>query len=78
MRITSKGQITIPQQVRRELGLRPGDEVEIMVQDGTARIVPAEGSASRGQRVVGRLRGTASAHLDLSTDELLALLRGDD
>ncbi len=78
MRITSKGQVTIPQQVRRELGLQPGDEVEIIVQQGAARIIPAPGAATRGRRLVGRLRGTASAHLDLSTDELLALLRDDD
>ncbi|MBO0875467.1 MAG: AbrB/MazE/SpoVT family DNA-binding domain-containing protein, partial [Pseudonocardia sp.] len=31
MRITSKGQITIPQQVRRQLGLEPGDEVDVVV-----------------------------------------------
>jgi AbrB family looped-hinge helix DNA binding protein len=43
VRITSKGQVTIPQQVRRELGLEPGDEVEIVVRDGAATIVPAHG-----------------------------------
>ncbi|MPZ66835.1 MAG: AbrB/MazE/SpoVT family DNA-binding domain-containing protein [Pseudonocardiaceae bacterium] len=77
MRITSKGQITIPQQVRRELGLHPGDEVEIRVDDDGARIIAAPGAPSRGQRLVDRLRGSATAHLDMSTDELMALLRDD-
>lgn len=78
MRITSKGQITIPQQVRRDLGLEPGDEVEVFVDGNGARIVRVPGGPTRGQRLVTRLRGTASAHLDMSTDELMALLRDDD
>ncbi|MGI9064460.1 MAG: AbrB/MazE/SpoVT family DNA-binding domain-containing protein [Pseudonocardiaceae bacterium] len=75
MRMTSKGQITIPQQVRRELGLEPGDEVDVIVQGGAARIVPAGTDRTRGERIVERLRGTATAHLDLTTDDLMALLR---
>lgn len=78
MRITSKGQITIPQQVRRELGLHPGDEVEVHVDGDGVRIVAAPGASTRGQRLVARLRGSATAHLDMSTDELMALLRDDD
>lgn len=75
MRITSKGQITIPQQVRRELGLEPGDEVDIVVQDGVARIVPAGTPRTRGQRVVEALLGKGD--VNLSTDEIMALTRGD-
>ncbi|MGH3871742.1 MAG: AbrB/MazE/SpoVT family DNA-binding domain-containing protein [Pseudonocardiaceae bacterium] len=75
MRITSKGQITIPQRVRRELGLEPGDEVNILVQDGVARIVPAGGPRTRGQRVVEALLGKGD--VDLTTDEIMALTRGD-
>ncbi len=75
MRITGKGQITIPQQVRRELGLEPGDDVDVIVEDGAARIVPAGTKRTRGERLVERLRGTATAHLDMTTDELMALLR---
>ena len=78
MRITSKGQITIPQQVRRDLGLEPGDEVDIQVDGESARIVRVAGAPTLGQRLVSRLRGTATAHLDMSTDELMALLRDDD
>ncbi len=75
MRITTKGQVTIPQQVQRELGLQPGDEVDVVVDGDSARIVRVPGVPSRGQRLVSRLRGTATAHLDVSTDELMALLR---
>lgn len=75
MRITSKGQITIPQQVRRQLGLQPGDEVDIVVQDGVARIVPAGEPRTRGQRVVEALLGKGD--VDLSTDEIMAMTRGE-
>lgn len=29
-RVTSKGQVTIPKEVREELGIRPGDEIEFV------------------------------------------------
>lgn len=75
MRITSKGQVTIPQDVRRELGLAPGDEVEIVVRDGSATIVPAHGPVGRGRRAVAALLGRGD--VDLSTDEIMALTRGE-
>ncbi|MGH7481440.1 MAG: AbrB/MazE/SpoVT family DNA-binding domain-containing protein [Longimicrobiales bacterium] len=75
MRITGKGQITIPQQVRRELGLEPGDEVDVVVQDGVARIVPAGEPRTRGRRVVEALLGKGD--VELSTDEIMAMTRGD-
>ncbi|HEY0573601.1 MAG TPA: AbrB/MazE/SpoVT family DNA-binding domain-containing protein [Pseudonocardia sp.] len=74
MRITSKGQITIPQQVRRELGLEPGDEVDVVVDGGVARIVPASGPAGRGRRIVEAMLGKGD--VELSTDEIMALTRG--
>ncbi len=74
MRITSKGQITIPQQVRRELGLEPGDEVDVIMQDGVARIVPAGEALTRGQRVVEALLGRGD--VKLTTDEIMAMTRG--
>jgi AbrB family looped-hinge helix DNA binding protein len=75
VRITSKGQVTIPQQVRRELGLEPGDEVEIVVRDGVATIVPAEGPSGRGRRIVDALLGRGD--VELSTDEIMELTRGE-
>jgi len=76
MRLTSKGQITIPQQVRHELGLEPGDEIDVVVRDGVATIVPATGPTGRGRRMVDALIGRGD--VDLSTDEIMALTRGED
>ncbi|MGR8009786.1 AbrB/MazE/SpoVT family DNA-binding domain-containing protein [Streptomyces hypolithicus] len=73
--MNSKGQVTIPAELREQIGLRPGDEVDVVAEGGTLRIVRREGSATRGQRATRRLRGTATT--DLSTDELMELLRGE-
>ena len=74
MRITSKGQVTIPQEVRQELGLHPGDEVDVVVDGRAAKIVPAGARASRGSRVVESLLGKGDVRL--STDEIMAMTRG--
>ena len=50
MRITSKGQITIPQQVRRELGLEPGDEVSVVVQGDAHALCRPESPNARAAR----------------------------
>lgn len=74
MRISSKGQVTIPADLRHKHGLVQGDEVDVVEQDGALRIVVREQEKTRGERAVARLRGSAAT--DLSTDELLDLLRG--
>ena len=37
-KMTTKGQITIPKAVRDSLGLRPGDELEFLEEDGVLRL----------------------------------------
>jgi AbrB family looped-hinge helix DNA binding protein len=85
MRITSKGQVTIPKDVRDDLGLRAGDEVDFVVDQAThtAHLVKVElsedllkGRRSRGHRLVSAVAGSATANLDLTTDEIMAMLRG--
>lgn len=78
MRITSKGQVTIPQDVRERAGFMPGTDVEFKVDaKGVVRLVKAEsrrGKKTRGQALVSRLRGQGS--FGMTTDEVLALMRG--
>jgi AbrB family looped-hinge helix DNA binding protein len=76
VRITSKGQVTVPAWIRQRLGLHEGTEVEFVVDGNTVRIVRAEGSETRGQRMARRLRGRGSS--GLSTMEIMELLRGED
>jgi AbrB family looped-hinge helix DNA binding protein len=78
MRITSKGQVTIPQDVREQAGLLPHTEVEFVVEREGVRIVKARQARrpARGEITVARLRG-ATGRISLSTDEIMALTRGE-
>jgi AbrB family looped-hinge helix DNA binding protein len=74
MRITSKGQVTIPQEIREELGLLPHTEVEFAVERGVAVLRPKGGPQTRAQRLVSHLK-THGAKMRMSSRELLSLLR---
>ncbi len=78
MRITSKGQVTIPVHVREQSGLLPGVEVEFVADGPDVRIIRAESNRRerRGETVICRLRGSAS--VQLSTDEIMSLTRDDE
>jgi len=77
MRITTKGQVTIPQEIREELGLLPNTEVTFDIVDGEARLRKAQArrGTSRGDSVIQRLRGVRPSN-KLTTDEIMALMRG--
>lgn len=84
MRITSKGQVTIPQQIRERAGLMPGTDVEFVLVE-TAGTTPGvevrlrkaeavEGRPTRGRRLVQTLAGQGD--FAMSTDEVIASMRG--
>lgn len=73
MRITSKGQVTIPQSIREKAGLLPGVDVEFEIDGATVRIRRSRRSG-RGRDVVERLRGSSTVRM--TTDQILALTRG--
>jgi AbrB family looped-hinge helix DNA binding protein len=75
VRVTSKGQVTIPQTVRRRLGIEPGDEVVFSVRDDEAVMRPARDA---GQKLVALIAGSATAPEFSRTDEIMRLTRGDD
>ena len=77
MRITSKGQVTIPQAFREKAGLLPGTEVEFELDGDAVRIrrVPEPITPGRGARIVALLRSGPKPRM--STDELMALTRGE-
>jgi AbrB family looped-hinge helix DNA binding protein len=74
MRITSKGQVTIPQPIRRKLGLHPNTEVRFEIEGNAVRIRKVRGAAGRGERLVAHLKGRGT--IRMSTDQILALTRG--
>ena len=77
MRITSKGQVTIPQDVRERAGLMPGTDVAFEIEADGVRLVKAAPGGSRqtrGQKLVEALRGRGD--FKMTTDEIVALMRG--
>jgi AbrB family looped-hinge helix DNA binding protein len=72
MRVTSKGQVTIPQDVRRRLGIEPGSEVDFQVDDDAVRLVRR--TEGHGAALVAQMRGR---RVSMTTDEIMALTRGD-
>jgi len=74
MRITSKGQVTIPQDVRESAGFLPGTEVDFVFEGATVTVRRAEPrSPTKGELAVARFAKTGSKKW--TSEELLALLR---
>lgn len=73
MRVTSKGQVTIPQEVRRRLGITAGSEVDFEVDEHGVRLTRRVDEDGAALVAAMRGRGTGS----MSTDEIMALTRGD-
>jgi AbrB family looped-hinge helix DNA binding protein len=81
MRISSKGQVTIPADIRERAGLLPDTEVEFLYDGENVRLVRAGGSKkqSRGAKIVEHLRRHAGrAAVNMTTDEIMALTRGEE
>jgi len=76
MRLTSKGQVTIPQEIREKLGLLPYVEVEMDVVGDSVRIRKKKGVRSRGEKLLKLMR-RARPIPGMTTDELMALTRGE-
>ncbi len=74
MRITTKGQVTIPQAIRERFGLLPHTEVEFEIAEDGVLLRKARGQRPRGRAVVEHLRGRGD--IVMSTEEILALTRG--
>jgi antitoxin PrlF len=67
--LTSKGQVTIPKEVRDQLGLQPHDKITFVVEDGfaTLRRLP------RLEELAGSLPSLASLGIDMTVEEAIDL-----
>ena len=74
MRVTSKGQVTIPQEIRERHGLLPGADISFVEVGGRGVIELRETDDDRGVRAVARLRGRGDT--GMTTEQILALTRG--
>lgn len=78
MRITSKGQVTIPQEIREAAGFMPNTEVEFVL-DGDLVFLVKRGDPrkpTRGTRAIELLRDTRADFKGATTDQIMAHLRG--
>ncbi len=74
MRVTVKGQVTIPKPIREKLGITPNSEVDFVEEKGRVYVVKSK-SNPRYNRFQ-ELRGIAT--VKMTTDEIMALTRGDE
>ena len=75
--MTVKGQVTIPKHIRAALKLAPGSQVEFAVENEKVVLYKA-GTRRNGARQDRFDRALGAAELKWRTEELMALLRGDD
>jgi AbrB family looped-hinge helix DNA binding protein len=77
MRVTSKGQVTIPQDIRDKYGFLPQTEVTFVEEGERVYLAkrPDTPPLGRGQRLIAQLRGRAT--VQMTTEEILALTRGE-
>jgi len=78
MKITSKGQVTIPKEIRDGFGFLPGTEVEFVEDDGEIRIRKVAGGSNRGKEIVEHLRSASGGKYRLTTEEIMRMTRGED
>lgn len=76
MKISTDGQVTIPQEIRDRLGLQPDTEVELTVVDGGVMVRKVEEKLGDFRSYLDSIRGTLKC--GMTTDEVMALTRGDD
>ena len=75
-KVTSKGQVTIPKPVRDRLNLKPGSAVDFeLAADGRVVLVKAGRKSPPPRSRFERLRGSAT--VKMTTEEIMALMRGD-
>lgn len=76
MRITSKGQVTIPADLRALFGFFPHSEVEMVRSKEGILIRKKENEKQRGDKLIKHLAGTGTVKT-MTTDQIMELTRGD-
>jgi AbrB family looped-hinge helix DNA binding protein len=71
MKITTKGQVTIPQELRRKYGIDAHAEVDFIEENGKIVVKVKKTSESPFRKLLGK------GDVHLSTDEILRLTRAD-
>jgi AbrB family looped-hinge helix DNA binding protein len=75
MRVTTKGQVTIPQHIREKLGITPATEVDFIEDEGRIFLVKRK-DGKAAMRKFTKLRGSAT--VKMTTNEIMALTRSEE
>lgn len=75
MKITSKGQVTIPQEIREKYGLLPNTEVDFVAERGRVFLRKKKGAMTEADRLMEHVRNAPK--MRMSSKELLAILRDE-
>jgi len=75
MRVTTKGQVTIPQEIREKLGITPAVEVDFIEEKDRVYLVKRKGMTKKTHKF-RKFRGIGN--VKMTTDEIMALTRGDE
>lgn len=78
MRVTSKGQVTIPKRIREKTGMLPGTEVEFIEDRGEVLVRRLKGGRTRGDEIVEHLEKAHGGDYKMTTEEVMRLTRGED
>ena len=74
MRVTVKGQVTIPRYFREKLGIAPNCEIDFKEENNRVYLVKKTGGGAKQENKFHRFRGAAT--VKMTTDEIMALTRG--
>lgn len=74
MRVTTKGQVTIPLNIREKFGITPSAEVDFVEEKGRVYLIKRKGKDAAARKF-RKLRGIAT--VKMTTDEIMALTRED-
>ena len=74
MRVTTKGQVTIPQEIREKLNIAPATEVDFIVGDDD-RVYLVKREDQTTSKRFAQLRGSATVRM--TTEEIMALTRSE-
>jgi len=74
MKITSKGQVTIPQEFRERFGFLPNTQIEFIAERGALKLIKSRADSAKGKSLVDRMRGCGDGKL--STAQIMKLTRG--
>jgi antitoxin PrlF len=75
MKVTTKGQVTVPIEIRQKLGILPNTEVEFVVSGKNVLLRKMDRSNPRGRQLLSIMQGRAGSKM--STDQIMALTRGE-